>query len=347
MEEAHIHQVHGGMFAAASIGINRHPIAVFLRVKGVAAVIRAEVAHEVPAGAHEGVHRIGFAFRRAAAGRAGGEAPGGVQLERAFTGGQPFHVIRQQHGQLLFGNGQGAAVRAVDNRDGRAPIALARDEPIVQAVSDRALANAQLFDVGDGGFHRVFFRGAAQGAGIDHRAVRFHRGGHLSGVHRGAAFGLDDHANGQIVLAREFKVALVVGGHRHDSAAAVAHQDVIGRPHGHAFPADRVERVRSGEDAGFGAVGGFALDIGLAFGLFLIGAHGFRLFGRGEFIHQRVFRREDHKGHAPQSVGSGGKDLNWVTLFGCEGHGRAFGPADPLGLEGLDRLRPVNVRKVQ
>ena len=98
MEEACVDQVHGGMLGAAGIGVHRHPVAVLVGVKWTLGIIRAQVTQVIPAGAHEGVHSIGFAFSRAAADRAGREAPGGMQLERAFTRGQPLHVVRQQHG---------------------------------------------------------------------------------------------------------------------------------------------------------------------------------------------------------------------------------------------------------
>ena len=54
----------------------------------------------------------------AAAFRACRVPPGGMQLQRAFTSRQPFHIIRQQHGQFVFRHRHNAAFRAVDHRDG-------------------------------------------------------------------------------------------------------------------------------------------------------------------------------------------------------------------------------------
>ena len=45
---------------------------------------------------------------------------------------------RQADRQLVVGHGDLAARRAVDDRDRRAPVALARDQPVAQAVVDRA-----------------------------------------------------------------------------------------------------------------------------------------------------------------------------------------------------------------
>ena len=52
---------------------------------------------------------------------------------------------------------------------------------------------------------------------------------------------LDHGDDGQAVELREILVALVVGGHGHDGAGAVAHQHVIGDPDGHARAVDRVD----------------------------------------------------------------------------------------------------------
>ena len=49
---------------------------------------------------------------------------------------------------------------------------------------------------------------------------------------------------------REFEVALVVAGHRHDRAGAVAHQHVVGDEDRDPLAVDRVDRVRAGEHAG-------------------------------------------------------------------------------------------------
>ena len=97
MEETSVDQVHGGMLRAARVGIDRHPIVVLGWVKRSIIIIGAQVAQVVPAGAHEGVHGVGFTFGRLAALWTSGEAPGGMQLERTFASRQPFHVIRQQY----------------------------------------------------------------------------------------------------------------------------------------------------------------------------------------------------------------------------------------------------------
>ena len=66
---------------------------------------------------------------------------------------------------------------------------------------------------------------------------------------------------GQLELDREFEVAFVVRGNRHDRAGAVACQHVVGHPNRDLFAVDRIDRVASCEDAGFLAItlGPFAI----------------------------------------------------------------------------------------
>src|SRR5205823_9280068 len=44
--------------------------------------------------------------------------------------------LGQQHGKLVFWNGDDSARAAVHDRDGTAPVALARDQPVAQAIAD-------------------------------------------------------------------------------------------------------------------------------------------------------------------------------------------------------------------
>ena len=142
--------------------------------------------------------------------------------------------------------------------------------------------------------------------------------GHLVRVDGRGAFGLDDHANGQAELAREFKITLVVGGHGHDGAGAIAHQNVIRNPDGDALARGRVDGIATGEHAGFFTVHRFALDIGLAFCLFLVGLHFVTLGRGGNFVHQRMLRGEHHERDTPKCVRPGGEYFNRVLGFGWE-----------------------------
>ena len=324
MEEAGVDQVHGGMLDPAGVDIHGHPIVVLLRIEGGFVVVGAEVAQVIPGGAHEGVHGIGLALGLPAAFRAGGVAPGWVQLQGAFAGGQPLDIFGQQHGQLVIRHGHRAALFAVDDRDRRAPIALAGDQPVPQAVVHRALADAAFFQIGNRFIESLLAGRAGQRAGVDHVALGRDRFGHLVRHDRVQIFGLDDHDDRQVIFAGEFKVALVVRGHGHDRAGAIAHQDVVGDPDRDSLAVDGVDGIAAGEDAGLFAVGGLALDIAHQCGFLLIGFDRGFLPGCGQLCDQLVFRRQHHEGGAPERVGPGGEDLDLVAAFGGEDHGGAF-----------------------
>ena len=55
--------------------------------------------------------------------------------------------------------------------------------------------------------------------------------------------------------------------HRHDSAGAIAHEDVVGDVNGNLFIVDWINRMRAGEDAGFFFGVGLAVALTLAGGV--------------------------------------------------------------------------------
>ena len=216
-------------------------------------------------------------------------APGRVQLERALAGRQPFHIIRQQDGQLFFRHRYGAAVRAVDDRDGGSPITLARNQPVMKAIIDGAPADLVLFYICNCSVKTFFGRCASQGTGIDHAAMRFHGGRHRLRVQRFTALRLNNHPDGQIEFTGEFEIALVMCRYSHDGARSIGHQNVIGNPNRDAVARGWVNSIAATENTCFFAVGRFALDVGLATGLLFIVLHLIPLGRRRNLIHQWVF----------------------------------------------------------
>ena len=84
----------------------------------------------------------------------------------------------------------------------------------------------------------------------------------------------DDGTHRDTVLAAEFEIALIVRGHGHDGAGAVAHQDEVGDPDGDLFAAVRIDGVVPGEEA-------FLIDVaGVAVGARIDHRLGARLCGR-------------------------------------------------------------------
>ena len=171
--------------------------------------------------------------------------------------------------------------------------------------------------------------------------MRFHRLGHRVGVNQAVPIGMDHDHDRQVELTRKFEIALVMRGNCHNRAGAVTHQHVVGDPNRDMLTRSGVDGIAAGEDAGFLARDRFALDVGLAFGLLLIGAYLIHLGGRGHFFHQRMLGRKHHEGDAPERVGTGGEDLNPIAGFSSERDGRALRLPDPFLLQGLDKFGPV------
>ncbi len=115
----------------------------------------------------------------------------------------------------------------------------------------------------------------------------------------------DHGTHGDAVLAAEFEIALIVRGHGHDGAGAVAHQDEVADPDGSLLAAVRIDGVVPGEEAFLENVAGP-----------LIGARvhhrlGLRLSGVIEQIRgERMLRRQNHAGGAVDGVDARGEDAN-------------------------------------
>ncbi len=267
-----------------------------------------------------------------------------MEFQGRFPGGHKFQVLRQYHRQIGVGHGDNAAGGAGHHGDGAAPIALAANQPIAQAIGDGSFAQPlRLQPTSDGGASLGFrgeiggqavlggqFRGpigqvvfgdgrqAAEGAAVDHHPRRGEGFGEGPAIPIGRS---DHHRDGQVIFLGKGKVALIAAGDGHDRAGAVGHQHVIGNPDGDALLIDRVDGVSAGEDAGFFLFGGEAVDFRLAGGLLDVGGDGGPLLRGGQLIDQRVFRGHDHEGRPPQGIGPGGEDGQFMLAdFGAEDH---------------------------
>ena len=235
------------VLGAADVLVDVHPAfgATSARPRRVA-VVRVEVAQIVPRRFEERVHRVALAARRSAArGHVVLTNVGHARQRRAFAGDR--HVGGEQHRQSVVGHGHLAALLAVHDRNRRAPIALARHEPIAQAVVDGlarrarrasrrcAIASrARSLDMpvkSPLAISRPSSTNALRRRRVDRSAVRRH----------------DHLRDRQPCFLREIEVALVVRGHAHDRAGAVLGQHVVRHPDRHAFVRERIDRVGAGE----------------------------------------------------------------------------------------------------
>src|SRR3974390_2843363 len=153
--------------------------------------------------------------------------PGRVAVERIARLVEG-HVFRQRHRQFFFRHRHRAAFVAVDDWDWAAPIALARDAPVAQAVVNLALrhrkivARLPLQPLGD--FFLCFVDGhAVEEARIDHVSLA-----DVGSVGDDEGFrilvGRADHRSvAEPVFVDEIEVALVVRRAAENGASAVFH----------------------------------------------------------------------------------------------------------------------------
>ncbi len=180
-------------------------------------------------------------------------------------------------------------------------------------------------------------REAGPGAGVFDDAVLGEGRGQTRLDAERAIDGANDGADVDRVLAAEFEIAFVVGGHGHDGAGAVTHQNEVADPDRHLFAAVRIDGVAAGEEA-------FLFDIARV----AAGARIHHRFGAGQAVRieqfrvKRMFGREDDAGGAIDGIHAGSEDAD---LFAGRGQREidlgAFGAADPIALHEQHALRPA------
>ena len=240
--ETGVEQMQNRVLDTANILVNRQPFFRSRTVKGLVMRLACK-ADEVPAGIDKRIERVGFAARLLMTFGAVDLAPGRVTIERV-AGDVKADVFGQFYRQLVIRHGDRATCLTMDDRDWRAPITLARNAPVAQAILRLALAPA-------------FFLGLC-----DHISLRLIDGHpvHPVRIHDEAGVGVGDISfkmavgqiaighdagNGQMIFAREIKVALVMCRAAKDRARAVIHQDEIGDINGQV-PA-WIQRVLNGK----------------------------------------------------------------------------------------------------
>ena len=134
----------------------------------------------------------------------------------------------------------------------------------------------------------------------------------------------------------------------HDSAGAVAHQNVVGNEDRDLLAVYRVDRGNALQlDAGLVLVQLGALEVGLAGCLLAVGADVCDIVQLVRpLLDHRVLRGDDHVGRAEQGIRAGGVNGQGVALGGLEVDLSAGGAADPVLLLDLDALDVVNVVQI-
>ncbi len=273
-----------------------------------------------------------------AAGRTGRVDPVLGRRQRRLALGRVVVDVGQLDRQLVVGHGHHPAAVAVDDRDRAAPVALAREQPVAQAVVDGELAQRLGLQLGHDRLLGLGCRQTVELAGVDQPLVVAVGDERLALRHL-AVGRLDDLADLEPELGREVVVALVVGGHRHHRAGAVLHQHVVGDVHRDLLAGDGVGDRAAERHAGL-----------LALGAALLGRLGQRvldvvahLLAAVEARDVRVLGSEHEEGGAVERVRAGGEDgVVDAQLLAAEDHLGALRAADPVLLHDLDVTRPVD-----
>ncbi len=320
--------MHHRVLDSADVLVHRQPVIHRVAAESLVRVHRA-IAREIPRRFEKGIKGIGFPARRLAAARAIHLQPGRVAVERV-AGGAEFHVFRQHHRQIVGRHRNHAAILAMDDGDGAAPIALARYPPIAEPEVDRLAPlarfhqplNGRPFGVGDA--HPV------HETGVDHGAVAYIGFGPDGEAGRVLPRRTHHRHHRKRVLAREVEVALVVGGAAENGAGTVLHQHEVGDVDGQGVAFDeRVHDAKPGIESLFfrGLDGRLAGAEPIA-----LGDEGFQFgIAPGQVQRQRMVGGDGAEGGAEQGVRAGGVDLQPVLppLDGERDMG-AHGLADPF-----------------
>ncbi len=341
-EEPHVEQVQDGVLNAAHVLRHGHPAVDGFGIERALGVVRRAVAVEVPRGVDEGVHRIGVTLGRGATlGTCHVDPLGCGRERRGALRRQLFTAhVRELDGELIVGDRDFPTLVTVDDRDRAAPEALAREQPIAQAVLDGAGACAVCLELLD---HLRDASGlvceAVEHLGVLVGAIACGGDARLGRV---GAVDIDDRANREVELLGEVEVALVVGRDSHDGAGAVIREHVVCGPDRDLLACDGVRRVRAQEDAGLLALGGLTLDLAGVLDLLDVGLELRSLVVTDELCSQIAIGRDDHVGGAVERVRAGGEDGDrLVAAFDRELDVCTLAAPDPVALHREHVLGPA------
>ena len=225
--EARVEQVQDRMLDPADILRDRQPC---LGLGAVERLVRrlAGEADEVPARIDERVERVGLALRLAAALRAIDMLPASDGGRAGCPGLSKSTSSGRTTGSWSRGHRHRAAAVAVDDRDRRAPIALARHAPVAQPLLGRALAPAGGLGAADDFGDRLLGGQPVEELGVDRDSRRSVSASPPIGSAATFAAWRDDALDRQLILLRELEVALVVAGNAENRARAIVHQHEVG-----------------------------------------------------------------------------------------------------------------------
>ncbi len=175
-EEARVEQMQNRVLDSPAVKVHRHPVGGVNGIERQVGIPRIAKAQEVPGRVDKRVHRVGLTPRRSPT--RGTRRPNELRhlREGRIASASECRHLGQRHRQLVERDPDDAVFVAIDDGDRRAPITLARDAPILQAILHFARPNPPASCVGDHPRHHV--RGFLAGVfgGVDQTSIIGRRG---------------------------------------------------------------------------------------------------------------------------------------------------------------------------
>ena len=157
--EPRVQQVQDGVLDATNVLVHRHPVIGTFCHHGLV-IFRIAIAHEIPRRIDKRIHSVGLAPRRNSANGADYTGVKTSMVVQRVAGTVRDTILRQHDRQVFLGYRYRPVFRAVNDGDGRTPVALAAHAPVTQAPGGFLLPKAALLELVANSVYRFLVRHA-------------------------------------------------------------------------------------------------------------------------------------------------------------------------------------------
>ena len=200
------------MLSPTLICSNRHPRPHLISIKWVLSRVWAGESQVVPGRTNERIESVGLSLRRLSTVRTFRVQEARVFSEWGTTISIETDLVGEPNGQFVLGHGHRSTIIAVDDRNWRAPVALARNQPVAKVIRDGTCAPTVGFDLVGNRFFAIDARHTVELAGIDLRAGRNPCCFKLAAIPIGWR---NYDSNFEVILLRKYEITLIVGWDAH------------------------------------------------------------------------------------------------------------------------------------
>ena len=233
----------------------------------------------------------------------------------------------------------------VIHRERLAPVALAGEDGVAQAVVHLHAAYLVLLHIFLRGFYRFLHGHPVQ------REVNIWLHAGTRTVHHDAFFrvvallahvgAFHQRNDRQVEMTGERIVAGVMGRHRHDGTGSVAGKHIVAHPYRVLLTSERVDGIAAGKHTGHFLVD-HALTLRARLHLLKIGFNLFLLPSGSQLAHQLTLRSQHHEGHTEHRVGTGGEYRElFIAVCHLEHNLGTLASSYPVALGFFQRVGPV------